>query len=54
MSPELIIAYLALCLVAGFLGRNRRIGFWGFLFCSMIVTPVVSLLFLYFATPRRV
>lgn len=48
------LVYLALCLLAGVLGRNRRIGFWGFLFWSMIVTPVLSLLFLYFAMPRKV
>ncbi len=54
MSPELIIFYLALCLVAGIAGRNRRIGFWGFLFCSILFTPFVSLLFIYFSTPRRV
>lgn len=50
----LALAYLALCLVAGIVGRNRLIGFWGFLFCSVIFTPVVSFLFLYFATPRKV
>jgi hypothetical protein len=49
----LVLVYLALCLVAGIVGRNRRIGFWGFLFCSVLFTPVISLLFLYFATPRR-
>lgn len=54
MGLELALGYLALCLVAGIAGRNRRIGFWGFLFCSVIFTPAVSLLFLYFATPRKV
>ena len=49
-----ILLYLMLCLVAGILGRDRRIGFWGFLFCSVVFTPVISLLFLYFATPRKV
>ncbi len=52
-TPELVIAYLALCLVAGIAGRKRRIGFWGFLFASVIFTPAISLLFLYFATPVR-
>jgi len=50
----LALAYIALCLVAGVAGRKRRIGFWGFLFCSVLFTPIVSLLFLYFAAPRRV
>jgi hypothetical protein len=54
MTPELVAAYLALCLVAGIVGRNRRIGFWGFLFCSIVFTPFISLLFLYFAGPRKV
>jgi hypothetical protein len=54
MSVELILAYLALCLVAGILGRNRRIGFWGFFFSSIIFTPIISLLFMYFSMPRKV
>ena len=54
MGPEFVLGYLALCLVAGIAGRNRRIGFWGFFFCSFIFTPVISLLFLYFSTPRKV
>jgi len=54
MTPEVALAYLALSVLAGVVGRNRRIGFWGFVFCSLIFTPVVSLLFLYFSTPRKV
>ncbi len=53
MGPELILAYLGLSLVAGIAGRKRRIGFWGFLFASILFTPIVSLLFLFFATPRK-
>jgi len=53
MAIELALGYLALCMVAGIAGRKRRIGFWGFLFCSILFTPVVSLLFLYFSTPRK-
>jgi hypothetical protein len=53
MSAELAAAYLALSLVAGIAGRNRRIGFWGFFFCSIVFTPIVSLLFLFFAAPRK-
>ena len=53
MSLEFVLVYLALCLAAGIVGRNRRIGFWGFFFSSIIFTPAVGLLFLYFATPRK-
>ena len=50
---SLVIAYVALCVVAGIAGRNRRIGFWGYLFFSVLITPLFSLLFMYFATPRK-
>ncbi|HUI78258.1 MAG TPA: hypothetical protein VLY24_10085 [Bryobacteraceae bacterium] len=49
-----VIAYMALCVVAGFAGRHRRIGFWGFLFFSVLITPILGLLFMYFAAPRKV
>ena len=53
MTLELVLLYLALCFLAGILGRNRRIGFWGFLFSSILFTPVISLLFMYFSMPRK-
>jgi hypothetical protein len=43
------LVYLALRLVAGIAGRKRRVGFWGFLFCSILFTPFVGLLFRIFA-----
>jgi len=52
-SLELATLYLALCLMAGILGRNRRMGFWGFLFGSICMTPIITLLFLYCAAPRK-
>jgi hypothetical protein len=51
---SLVLLYLMLCLVAGIAGRNRRIGFWGFLFSSICFTPIITLLFLYCAAPRKV
>jgi uncharacterized membrane protein YvlD (DUF360 family) len=47
------VVYLALCLVAAIVGRNRRIGFWGYFFGSIIFTPIISLLFLFFGQPRK-
>ena len=49
----LVFLYLALSLVAGIAGRNRRMGFWGFLFSSICLTPIITLLFLYCAAPRK-
>jgi hypothetical protein len=48
-----LLVYLALCLLAAIAGRNRRIGFWGYFFSPIVFTPIVSLLFLYFAQPRK-
>ena len=48
-----LLIYLSLCLVAAVAGRNRRIGFWGYFFSSVIFTPIISLLFLYFGQPRK-
>lgn len=50
---ELIAIGLFLCIIAGYIGRHRLIGFWGFFFLSMLVTPIVSLLFLLFTTEKR-
>lgn len=51
MSLEVLLPMLAASVLAGFLGRKRRIGFWGFFFASMVFTPVITLSFLYFAAP---
>ena len=51
--PELILVYLVLCAVAAFFGRCRRIGFWGFFFLSILVTPIISSLFIFVAAPVR-
>lgn len=53
MGLEFAVIYLVLCLIAAIAGRNRRIGFWGYFFCSIIFTPFISLLFLFFATPKK-
>jgi hypothetical protein len=54
MSLEFALLYFALCLLAGIAGRKRLIGFWGFFFASIIFTPFISLLFLFFAAPRKI
>jgi hypothetical protein len=39
------LAYLILCVIAGYLGRDSRLGFWGVTAASLFVTPVLTLLF---------
>ena len=58
MTPLLIleslVVYVLLSFVVGFLGRKRRVGFWGFFFLSLIVTPFITACFIFFAAPARV
>jgi hypothetical protein len=39
-------ASLLASLIIGYLGRNRRMGFWGLTFASLLLTPLVGLLLL--------
>ena len=43
-SPVIGITYFILCLLIAFTGRRRTMGFWGYLFGSIIFTPVVGFL----------
>ena len=52
MEILLLFGYLALCLLVGYLGRTTRIGYWGTVLVSVVVTPFVTFLFLFFFTPR--
>ena len=53
LVPETVIGYVLLCFVAAFLGRRRLIGFWGFFFLSLIVTPFATMFFIFVCMPAR-
>jgi hypothetical protein len=46
---ELIVLYVVASWIIALLGKNRRFGFWGYFFASLLLTPAVGIL-LYFAT----
>lgn len=52
MEILLFLGYVALCLIVGTLGRRTRIGYWGTVLVSVIATPFVTFLFLFFFAPR--
>ena len=57
MVPQFLIAYVILALIVGLAGRNKTVGFWGFFLLSLILTPVVTGLFMILnrdRKPRRV
>ena len=52
-SPWFLVVYALACILVGSLARNTRIGYWGFLILSFVLTPLVTALFLFFSTPKK-
>ena len=38
------IFWVIASIVVGFIGKNRKFGFWGYLFCSLFFTTLVGAL----------
>ena len=53
MPVVLILLNVALAYLIGFLGRNRRLGFWGHFFCSLLLTPIIGLLLVVATEPVK-
>ena len=52
MEVLLFLGYIALCLLVGILGRQTRIGYWGTVLISLVITPFLTFLLLFFFAPR--
>ena len=37
--------YILGSLLVAICGANRKFGFWGYFFCSLLLTPILGLLF---------
>jgi len=46
-----ILIYVGLCLLVGIRGTGTRIGYWGTVFLSLIITPVIMYLALILLNP---
>jgi hypothetical protein len=53
MNLTIIVLSVLASLLLGFLGRNKKLGFWGFFFASLLFTPVLGLLLLIIAGPAK-
>jgi hypothetical protein len=53
MGAAAILAYVTVCLLTGFAGTHRRMGFWGTFFLSLFVTPLLVLAVLFITGPSR-
>lgn len=49
---HIFLLSLVLSIVVGLLGKNRKFGFWGYFFGSLLLTPIIGLL-LVLASDRR-
>jgi hypothetical protein len=44
MPVLLVLVNFVVCYFIGVLGRNRKLGFWGHFFASLLLTPVIGML----------
>jgi hypothetical protein len=53
MEVILSLIYVGLCLLIAWVGKRRPLGFWGYFFASIILTPIVGCLLLAAAGKTR-
>lgn len=44
MHIVLILMYIFICYLVALTGRNRKFGFWGYFFASILLTPIIGIL----------
>jgi len=47
------VILIVLCVIIGFAGRHRKFGFWGYFFCSILLTPVIGTLIVLASDPKE-
>ncbi len=38
--------YIIICILLGLLGINKKFGFWGYFFASLLLTPILGAILL--------
>lgn len=51
MLIHLFFLNLVLSCIVAFFGRNRKMGFWGYLFASILLTPLIGALLVIVSGP---
>lgn len=46
MEFTIPIVCIFISFIVGYLGRNRKMGFWGYFFATLLLTPLVGTLLL--------
>lgn len=47
------IAYIVFSLIIAILGTDRKFGFWGYFFCSLLLSPAIGLIVLLASDKRK-
>jgi hypothetical protein len=53
MSHYVILVWIAASFIIAFMGSKLRFGFWGYLFASLLLTPVIGALLLAAGYPPK-
>ena len=52
MPVIIAVMYFLLSILVGFFGKERRFGYWGYFFASLLLTPIVGLLLVWSSYPK--
>jgi hypothetical protein len=47
------LGFIVICLLIGYFGRHKKLGFWGYFFGSIVLTPVIGLILLFASDPKK-
>ena len=50
---HLVIPYIVLSLIVGICGMNRKLGFWGYFFGSILLTPIIGVILVICSDRRK-
>lgn len=50
---QLYLLIIIASIVIGLIGINRKFGFWGYFFASLLLTPIVGILLLLASDPKK-
>ena len=53
LNPVFIAGWIIFSLIAGIMGANKRMGFWGTFLASLVISPIISIIFLLAFQPKR-
>ncbi len=53
MPIAIPLGYVAISFLVGYLGRNRKMGFWGYFFATLLLTPFIGVLLLVISEKKK-